>query len=56
MVGCVDWANYLNNDPTGVYAQWIDILLQFAEYMNVGGNRTAGCGVVKYKKLEIEEN
>ena len=51
-VGCVGWANYLVNDPESPYAHWIDILLKFAEYVNVGGNRTAGCGVIKYKPLE----
>ena len=51
-VGCVDWVNYLINDPESPYAHWIDILLKFAEYVNVGGNRTTGCGVIKYKPLE----
>lgn len=28
--------------------QWIDLLCRVAEYTNVGGNRTAGMGVIKY--------
>jgi CRISPR/Cas system endoribonuclease Cas6 (RAMP superfamily) len=28
--------------------QWIDLLCRFAQYTNVGGNRTAGMGVIKY--------
>ena len=54
--GCVGWTRYLNNDPANVYVSWMDILLRFAEYVNVGGNRTAGCGVIKYRLLEIENN
>jgi len=52
--GCVGWARYLNNDPANMYANWVDILLRFAEYVNVGGNRTAGCGVIRYEVLEVE--
>lgn len=28
--------------------QWIDLLCRVAEYTNLGGNRTAGMGVIKY--------
>lgn len=54
--GCVGWAKYLNNDPANIYASWVDILLKFAEYVNVGGNRTAGCGVIRYSPLEWGNN
>jgi len=54
-VGCVGWANYLINDPESPYAHWIDILLKFAAYVNVGGNRTAGCGVINYNPLETND-
>jgi len=30
------------------YAKFTDALMRFAEYSNVGGNRTAGFGVIKY--------
>jgi len=36
------------------YAAIVDILLRFAEYSNVGGNRTAGFGVIKYKPMAKE--
>ncbi|MHA1784921.1 MAG: CRISPR system precrRNA processing endoribonuclease RAMP protein Cas6 [Candidatus Helarchaeota archaeon] len=53
--GCVGWCNYLienTDDPLNV---WLDILLNFAEYSNIGGNRTAGMGVVRYNCLELAE-
>lgn len=37
------------------HARTVDALLRFAEYSNVGGNRTAGFGVVDYKSVEYEE-
>ncbi len=37
------------------YARIVDALLRFAEYSNVGGNRTAGFGVVDYRPVEYEE-
>jgi len=30
------------------FARFTDALMKFVEYSNVGGNRTAGFGVVKY--------
>jgi hypothetical protein len=34
--------NYFNN------CKWLEILCRFGEYTNVGANRTAGLGVIKY--------
>jgi len=28
--------------------RWLEILCRFGEYTNVGGNRTAGMGVIRY--------
>ena len=53
--GCVGWANYLVIDHKNDYSNWLDILMRFAEFVNVGGNRTAACGVIKYKQMEIAE-
>lgn len=53
VIGCTGWVTYLVKDPENGYALWLDILLQFAEYSNLGGNRTAACGVIKYEPLEI---
>ncbi|MEM0172580.1 MAG: CRISPR system precrRNA processing endoribonuclease RAMP protein Cas6, partial [Thermoproteota archaeon] len=33
---------------TEKHARFTDALMRLAEYTNVGGNRTAGFGVVKY--------
>ena len=54
-VGCVGWANYLVVKSDDAHSNWVDILLKFSEYVNVGGNRTAACGVVRYRPLETGE-
>lgn len=53
IIGCTGWATYLIKDPNNGYTIWLDTLLRFAEYANVGGNRTAACGVIRYEPLEI---
>ncbi|MHA1380733.1 MAG: CRISPR system precrRNA processing endoribonuclease RAMP protein Cas6 [Candidatus Helarchaeota archaeon] len=55
VVGCVGWVNYIIKNPEKGYSSWLDILLKFAEYANIGGNRTAACGVVVYRPLETLE-
>lgn len=37
------------------YAKVVDALLRFAEYSNIGGNRTAGFGVVNYIPVEYAD-
>jgi len=34
--------DYLNN------CRWLEVLCRFGEYMNIGANRTAGMGVIRY--------
>jgi len=34
------------------YAKWLDFLNKIAEYTNLGANRTASLGVVKYTDLK----
>jgi CRISPR-associated endoribonuclease Cas6 len=53
VIGCTGWATYLVKDPENGYAIWLDALLRFAEYSNLGGNRTAACGVIRYEPLEV---
>jgi len=47
-IGFKGWTNYNINPKNSEYIKWVDILLQFAEFSNVGGSRTAGFGCVKY--------
>jgi len=54
-VCCIGWVNYLIVKSEEKYSNWIDILLKFAEYVNLGGNRTAACGVVSYRPLETKK-
>ena len=37
------------------YARIVDMLLKFAEYSNIGGNRTAGFGVINYINKKDDE-
>ncbi|MBN1214471.1 MAG: CRISPR system precrRNA processing endoribonuclease RAMP protein Cas6 [Candidatus Lokiarchaeota archaeon] len=47
---------YVNQDYLG-NCKWIDILCKLGQYTNVGGNRTAGIGVMKYyPKKYLSEN
>ncbi len=53
-VGFVGTAFYSLPDDTfdPKHARLVDALMRFAEYGNVGGNRTAGFGVVEYSPAE----
>ena len=33
------------------YSRWLDCLLHLGEFVNVGGNRTMGMGIIKYKPI-----
>ena len=56
-VGFMGTASFVLPDDTfhRRYARIVDALLRFAEFSNVGGNRTAGFGVVEYKPTEYAE-
>ena len=54
-IGCSGWAIYLVNNPTNSYCIWLDTLLCLAEFTNIGANRTAGAGVIKYIPLEFDD-
>ncbi len=59
-IGFTGWANYQlsteKNDENN-YFTWVHVLSKFAEFSNVGGNRTAGFGCVKYfPKRSTNEN
>jgi len=48
-IGFKGWVKYrLSGDEK--YQQWIHALAQFAEFSNIGANRTAGLGCVLYNK------
>ncbi|MHA1502683.1 MAG: CRISPR-associated endoribonuclease Cas6 [Candidatus Heimdallarchaeota archaeon] len=50
-IGFKGWVHYqLSGDES--YQQWITALCSFAEYSNVGANRTAGFGCVKFSLRE----
>ncbi len=36
------------------YAEFVDALLRFGEYTNVGGGRSAGLGVIQYLKADVD--
>jgi len=38
---------FINNDYSN-NCRWLEILCRFGEYTNVGANRTAGMGVIRY--------
>ncbi len=47
---------YVNQDYLG-NCKWLEILCKLGQYTNVGGNRTAGMGVMKYyPKIYISDN
>jgi CRISPR-associated endoribonuclease Cas6 len=54
-VGFRGWAVYINQDPSNGFSNWLDTLCKFGELSNLGGNRTAGCGVLNYNVLEIDQ-
>ncbi|MBN1329964.1 MAG: CRISPR-associated endoribonuclease Cas6 [Candidatus Heimdallarchaeota archaeon] len=50
-IGFKGWVRYqLSGDES--YQRWIHALAQYAEFSNVGANRTAGLGCVSYRKEE----
>jgi hypothetical protein len=45
------------NDDYEQNCRWLEILCRFGEYTNVGGNRTAGMGVIRYyPKYHMKES
>ena len=54
-VGIIGWANFVITNNNFNYAKYIDCLGKFGELSNIGGNRTAGLGVIKYSALEYFE-
>jgi CRISPR-associated endoribonuclease Cas6 len=55
-VGFVGWAAYETRDLESPYYRTTQTLAKFAEYSNIGGNRTGGFGVVKIKPKPNEES
>lgn len=47
-IGFKGWARYQLSGEEG-YQRWIHALAQYAEFSNIGANRTAGLGCVNYK-------
>jgi len=48
-IGFKGWVRYqLSGEES--YQRWVHALAQYAEFSNVGANRTAGLGCVKYRK------
>ena len=47
--GFVGWATYEFGDLESGWNKVTQVLARFAEYSNVGGNRTGGFGVTKHK-------
>jgi CRISPR/Cas system endoribonuclease Cas6 (RAMP superfamily) len=47
--GFVGWATYEFGDLNSEWNRVTQVLARFAEYSNVGGNRTGGFGVIKQK-------
>ncbi|TFF89120.1 MAG: CRISPR system precrRNA processing endoribonuclease RAMP protein Cas6 [Promethearchaeota archaeon] len=54
-VGFKGWCVYINQDPNNGFSNWLDTLCRFGQLSNLGGNRTAGCGVINYNPLEINK-
>ncbi|MHA1347480.1 MAG: CRISPR system precrRNA processing endoribonuclease RAMP protein Cas6 [Candidatus Heimdallarchaeaceae archaeon] len=48
-IGFKGWVRYKLSDNLK-YRSWVHLLAQYAEFSNVGGNRTAGLGYVEYLK------
>jgi len=55
VVGFLGWVEYRVLDRNHMYAKWLYILTNFAEYSNVGWGRTAGFGAVTYHIPEEKE-
>ncbi|MBA7525407.1 hypothetical protein ES705_17558 [subsurface metagenome] len=54
-VGIIGWANFKITHSNSNYSKYVDCLGKFGELSNIGGNRTAGLGVIKYTPLEYFE-
>nr|MDO8098767.1 CRISPR-associated endoribonuclease Cas6 [Candidatus Njordarchaeota archaeon] len=56
-VGFIGFCNYHCDEASSPYAKLTHTLCRFAEYANVGGNRSSGFGVVKFvpKEKKMEE-
>jgi len=52
-VGFIGWAKFVNLDPNNGFSNWIDALCRFGALTNLGGNRTAGCGMIEYSPIEF---
>ncbi|MHA1369974.1 MAG: CRISPR system precrRNA processing endoribonuclease RAMP protein Cas6 [Promethearchaeota archaeon] len=50
-IGFKGWVKYNILDKDSAYCNWLDCLLKFGQYTNVGGNRTMGMGRIKYQPL-----
>ena len=46
--GMQGWLKYRLGDSIEGFERWVDCLLDLARYTNVGGNRTAGMGMIRY--------
>jgi CRISPR/Cas system endoribonuclease Cas6 (RAMP superfamily) len=46
--GFVDWATYELKDKENEWNEITCMLVKFAEYANIGGNKTGGFGVTKF--------
>ena len=51
--GFIGWATYELNDLESEWNKISQVLAKFAEYSNIGGNRTGGFGVTKQKTKDI---
>ena len=49
VVGGLGKITYTVQDNNANYCCWLEILCRLGEYTNVGGNRTAGMGVMRYQ-------
>ncbi|MEM3739850.1 MAG: CRISPR system precrRNA processing endoribonuclease RAMP protein Cas6 [Candidatus Korarchaeum sp.] len=53
-VGFVGWANFSANDSyyDGEFLRLVDALMRFGEFVNVGGLRSKGFGVISYRRRD----
>jgi len=52
-VGIIGWVNFEIDKNNSNYAKYVDVLCRFGELSNLGGNRTAGLGVINYTPIEF---
>ncbi len=55
-VGIIGWVNFEISKNNSNYAKYIECLCKLGELSNIGGNRTAGLGVIKYMGLDYFKN